>query len=431
MFRRNLMTQFALPALVVALVLVMGFRMRRIRIRLSETVDILARVAQGDLAIPILAPEPDELGAMKSALEIAIRNMRMSMESLHHSRMIMEAAPVGLLYCDLAHCVVHANPKSRETLAQIKSTVGIGFDEKKGESVAFLFGGEDAMREVLDAKDGLPYRGVRPLGDEFLDISVDVVQNLRDVRSGTLVTFSCVTEEEGNAVLLRQAMETEKESANRLREGAERERLRAEVDSEVAIEMRRKADRVSEVVTAGVGAAEDARIAIDDLDRSTQQIDVILTAIDQIADQSKLLALNASIEAARAGEAGRGFNVVRSRSRNLRTRRIDSCFFSRSPFPTSERRSSGRDRFPRSRVDRIRVRIPTRCLRGSAQPPDDRIRPSEKGQPRAPLMWQHRIHEKSLRRCRDRWRLQHSTSQTTSGHDRARIDPGRDQRCAR
>ncbi|MCP4070103.1 MAG: hypothetical protein GY741_17660 [Phycisphaeraceae bacterium] len=45
-------------------------------------------------------------------------------------------------------------------------------------------------------------------------------------------------------------METERESADRLREAAERERQRADAGGLIATEMRLKADRISEVVVA-------------------------------------------------------------------------------------------------------------------------------------------------------------------------------------
>jgi methyl-accepting chemotaxis protein len=93
------------------------------------------------------------------------------------------------------------------------------------------------------------------------------------------------------------------ESANSMAENAEEQGVKAKEGGKVVSESISGMMKIAEVV-------EKSALTINGLGESSKKIGEITQVIDDIADQTNLLALNAAIEAARAGEHGRGFAVV-------------------------------------------------------------------------------------------------------------------------
>lgn len=174
-------------------------------------------------------------------------------------------------------------------------------------------------------------KAVNRMLDRLQDVFTEVNRTLKRLETDTQSILDATARQivmanEQDAVVT-ETTATVNEVRATVTETAERAQSVAET-AQISVDISRSGtDAVSETIS-GMDLirrrVEDIADNILVLSEHTQQIGEIIATVNNLADQSRMLALNASVEAARAGEEGKGFAVVAMEVRNLADQNRDA-----------------------------------------------------------------------------------------------------------
>lgn len=254
--RRNVNLQFGISAaaLIAAILLAWLYVDRGVVRRLMILVTSMREIAAGDLTTRVLRDGKDELALMGRALTVLRNTGRDAAEAEARHR------------------------AEREQVAD---------EQRKSEL---------AMAGNLRQTSG---EGLRSLGDNSANLkseamSLDGLATTAQEKSGEV---SSAAEE------LTANMSTVAAAISQLSESIKEISVQASSSGEASSE--------------AVHQSDEMNVNIERLSESSSRIVEVVGIISDIAEQTNLLALNATIEAARAGEAGKGFAVVASEVKSL------------------------------------------------------------------------------------------------------------------